>query len=188
SNKFEAGVTFGNEPIYCTPKKNFMENIGDGQDNTIRFYLEGYTFSYPRDQRVEPDWTVSTSRIDFYMCSPFFKPVKGFSCSDRLSSFVHLYLGKTNQINDIEKLYVDGVYEKGRITKEILESRVQYYYSSLNGQRLFLIDCFDKDYLQCNHTFYNGEFTYSFSHMPKYVDQWKTLQDRLVDVIDRYID
>ncbi|RDH42018.1 hypothetical protein B9G39_00375 [Zooshikella ganghwensis] len=55
---------------------------------------------------------------------------------------------------------------------------------------LYLTFCvdFDVDYLQCDHFFYNGEFTYSFSHMPKYINQWETLENRLKDVIDKYID
>ncbi|WP_157203422.1 hypothetical protein [Methylomicrobium agile] len=201
SNFFEEGA-YGNPPIFCNPRENFLDSLGEIEykdESRVSFSYAGYKFKIPKE--YSPTFNIpSFAGIQMLILSaavPRFEPVLepdfrkvptvgldvGFGYSPLIQSW-RLRADKDHQVEG-QALQNGLIVEKVRGKSD--STTVQYYVEEKDGSTQTLIRCFDSMGYQCTHMFFDGEFSYYFHHMPSDLSNWKDMHERAKTVFRSFI-
>jgi len=194
SQRFIAG-TAGPQPIYCDPRADFLKSSATSTDDRthIDYYMAGRHFSIPRAYRPVPRWAGQFGLL-FYAAAPRFQPLsEAPSRNDRVNNLVEVafqspYGLETHlRVAGIQYVVESSADEHG-LNKQMVryagstQQGVQYFLRSPHGRVITLIECSDRDDVQCLHSFEHDGWTYRFHHVPSEVPNWRAMQQRLTDL------
>lgn len=198
---FEDGA-YGNPPIFCETKTNFLSSMGNKKsknERNISFRYAGYKFTIPQDYQTKfniPSFAdkqglmLLASATDFKpipkpdysrVPSPFFDITFGRSI------FLEAWLDHSSNEKKIEHLGIQNGLTVERIVSAKVSPMIQYYQTDKNGVTNTLILCFESMEVQCSHVFYDGEFSYQFHQMSSDLERWREVQENAKSVFKSFI-
>lgn len=192
-NQFVQG-TYGPLPIVCVPSRDYFSNpVRYSNEDKLTFALHGKIFSIPKVFHPHPAWPGSMVGYGYLATAPSFVPASE-ACSKRLCNMVHVafYGGATaegwSKQSTTDRRIEDLGDVHGLMARRRTELRNKHYVyydyiqRSPDGKTSTYITCFDVRTVQCAHLFSEGGLTYSFHHMPDDLPQWRTMQERLINL------
>jgi hypothetical protein len=198
TNKAFIAEAYGAPPIYCQPRRHFATAFTDTPPTdrqSIR--IAGMRLSIPL--RYRPHLQGMT--LVFSATAPDFTNVPEVGSQQAIESMIEVSLvdsDRTDAWRGSGTLVEDAGEEHGlRVQtrwsvgpdgqEKTSPPTFEYYNLSSDNRVATVISCIDKVKWQCMHAFRSGGWTYTFHHSPTDLSQWKTMQDRLVELARSFV-